>query len=266
VITRRTLIKGGVLAAAGTAAAVIPSNLGGMPRTNRPVPKIVVSIDPQFAKDLPKPRELVRVLQKYADLLLPVWGVTAEIVAGSPEPHPESWNLHFGEDEQELYGAYAYHAWDSTFLPQPFAIVEVPISLDALGEVTSAATHELAEMLVNPGTNYWADVSPADVKTATQFDLLAMEVCDPVQAVAFKLDGHAVSDFVYPAFFEPWRDGRIDYCGALSEARAIAPGGYQIVRTNKGIRDDVNEPPERRCLRHRIISRRLCTSGLPSTG
>jgi hypothetical protein len=185
-----------------------------------------------------------------------VWGVEARLT-WKDKPDKGTWNLIFtsaiGNDN-----AIAYHDFDVKTAPLPFAFVDVGLAVDHSGNVTQAASHELGEMLVNPGTNYWAGVGTLGQNNeGVGSRLLALEIADPVQEVSFSIDGNEVSDFVYPAYFEPWRDGPTDACGVLGY-QSLSPGGYQIVRdvSDDRIYDVFGaKAPALRCARHTQIMR-----------
>jgi hypothetical protein len=54
-------------------------------------------------------------------------------------------------------------------------------------------------MLVDPGNNLWCGKGT----------LYAYEVCDAVEAKHFPVNGLAMSDFVYPAFFEAFHKRKL---------------------------------------------------------
>jgi len=58
-------------------------------------------------------------------------------------------------------------------------------------------------------------------------------VCDAVQADTYDIVAGgmrvAMSNFVLPAFFNPWSSGPFDHLGVLTEPFSIASGGYAIV-------------------------------------
>jgi len=72
--------------------------------------------------------------------------------------------------------------------PQP----DRTIRLSRRVGISIAASHELAEMLIDPGNNLWCEHGKGT--------LYAYEVCDAVKAEHFPVNGLAMSDFVYPAF------------------------------------------------------------------
>jgi hypothetical protein len=59
-------------------------------------------------------------------------------------------------------------------------------------------------------------------------------VCDAVEQVQFKLDGMAMSDFLYPAYFQTIRHARstqFDYLGKITRPFQVLRGGFALVRT-----------------------------------
>ena len=92
------------------------------------------------------------------------------------------------------------------------------------------ASHELVEMLVDPGLNLLSTGPDAGT-------VYAYEVADPVQAVKFAVHGLPMSDFVYPAYFEGFRpagSAAFDHVRAVTTPFEILPGGYQNAMTNGG--------------------------------
>src|SRR5262249_59063449 len=62
--------------------------------------------------------------------------------------------------------------------------------------------------------------------------LWAREVCDPVQSGVYKIrtdDGTVpVSNFVLPAYFNPWASSPYDHLRALAEPFSLDAGGYAV--------------------------------------
>src|SRR5207248_488818 len=60
--------------------------------------------------------------------------------------------------------------------------------------------------------------------------LWATEVCDPVQAGSYRIEGNGlrvpVSNFVLPAYFNPWGHRPFDHLAALDGPFTIGKGGY----------------------------------------
>ena len=94
---------------------------------------------------------------------------------------------------------------------------------------TVTASHELLEMLGDPDINLTAFVQPnPDAATGL---LYAYEVCDACEndQFGYDIDGSLVSDFVYPAWFESFRQPgstQFDYQKKISKPFELLPGGY----------------------------------------
>jgi hypothetical protein len=92
---------------------------------------------------------------------------------------------------------------------------------------TSTASHELLELLANPDTTFGVMVED---RSAGQ-RVYSYEVCDACQddRFTYEIDGQAMSDFVYPAWFEPWhaaRSTRFDHAGHLRRPFEVPRGCY----------------------------------------
>ena len=99
-------------------------------------------------------------------------------------------------DDADAPGALAYH--DLTPDGFPISKVFVKTTLKSKELVSVSASHELVEMLVDPAINLWANGPDAD-------QMWAYESADPVEADSFDVGGFAMSDFVFPAWFEGFR-------------------------------------------------------------
>src|SRR5262249_3247777 len=92
---------------------------------------------------------------------------------------------------------------------------------------TVTATHELLEMLADPDI----DLTVFRQQDATSGTLYAYEVCDACEADEFgyKIDGVLVSDFVFPAWFETFREKgstQFDQQNRIQEPFQLLKGGY----------------------------------------
>ncbi len=116
---------------------------------------------------------------------------------------------------------------------QPYAkVIYTPGSL----EWTIDASHEILEMLVDPGGNRMqvseaiaiSGNGVADV-AGEQFEYL-IELCDPCEAddCAYQIDGFAVSDFITPHFYDSAETAgaRYSFTGAIKKPRQLLQGGY----------------------------------------
>ncbi len=166
--------------------------------------------------------KMIRALQAFIDeCLAPVWRTPAKLVPSSKEV-PGAWTLVFLDDADRAK-TLGYHKLLKNRLP--LAKVFVRPSLKHREAISVVASHELAEMLVDPGNSFWC--------LGSKRKLYAYEVCDAVEQVQFKLDGMAMSDFLYPAYFQTIRHARstqFDYLGKITRPFQVLRGGFALVR------------------------------------
>jgi hypothetical protein len=102
-------------------------------------------------------------------------------------------------------------AGDSTWLSGPDAI-------------SASISHEVLEMIVDPNAH--------DYSFNGQRLLFAREVCDPVSSRTYLIRGAgklvAVSDFVLPAYFNPFARRPFDHLDALKAPFTLDHGGYIV--------------------------------------
>ena len=165
--------------------------------------------------------QLIAALQKFADTcFVPVWGTPAKLVKAT-NFLPKAWAIVF-LDDADAPGALGYH--DLTPEGLPLSKVFVKTTLADGQKVSVTACHELCEMLVDPAINLCAQ-SPSGV-------IYAYETADAVEEEEFVLDGVAMSDFVYPAWFEGFRKPnsvQFDYLKRVTKPYQILKGGYMPV-------------------------------------
>jgi hypothetical protein len=183
---------------------------------------------------------LISALQKYVDRhLAPVWGTPAKLVKAT-KPRDNAWTMIF-TDTANAFRADLTKRFGKKFVDQlagahlfkgrPVALVFVknallvPLPLSERDKVSLAASHELAEMLVDPAINLWCD----DGKGT----LYAYEVCDMVEAQFFRVNGLAMSDFVYPTFYERFHKRnsvQFDHMKKVKQPFEILKYGYVHVK------------------------------------
>lgn len=159
------------------------------------------------------PAALLVALQEYVDKHLgPVWSVGCKLRL-SDVVGPGEWMLVWADDADQA-GALGYH---NDPLGRPVGYVFVRTSQRAGEPISVTASHELAEMLIDPGANLGA--------FTPRGRWAALEICDPVESETFAINGLPVSDFVYPPWFgEP---GQVyDHLGHLSKPWQLLRGGY----------------------------------------
>ena len=168
---------------------------------------------------------LLAALQRYVDLYLaPVWGTPVRIVKTNGFIK-HAWAMVFLDDATTAkQGELAYHKLTPDGLP--IAKIFVKTTLAAGERVSVAASHELAEMLIDPNFNLMAK-GPKGI--------CAYESSDPVEEATFRVNGIPVCDFVYPEYFEAFRkpgSTRFDYLKKVRRPFQLLPGGYQLVLRN----------------------------------
>lgn len=165
--------------------------------------------------------KLVRALQKFVtQCFAPIWGTPAKVVKATAI-QPGAWAIVF-LDSADVQGALGYH--DLTPDGLPLSKVFVKTTLADNQKVSVTACHELAEMLVDPAINLWAEANGGT--------MYAYEMSDAVEEVEFKIDGISMSDFVHPAYFEAFRKAnstQFDYSRKVSRPFQILGGGYSII-------------------------------------
>jgi hypothetical protein len=168
--------------------------------------------------------KFIAAMQKFLDdYLVPVWGTPATLVQ-STGFKKGAWALVF-LDTADVADALGYH--DLTPDGLPLSKVFVKTTQQAGEQVTVTATHELAEMMVDPAINLSA-VDPKNV-------FYAYETADAVEALSFNIDGFAMSDFVHPAYFESFRksgSAQFDHLKKVKRPFQILPGGYMSTFKN----------------------------------
>src|SRR5712664_1196126 len=168
---------------------------------------------------------LIAAMQAFVDQhVMPVWGTPAKLVK-SKGYVKGAWAMVF-LDNADQPGALAYHDLTPGGLPLSKVFVKTTL---ADGELVSvSASHELVEMLVDPAINMMT--TGPDPKV-----MYAYESADPVEALSFNVNGIAMSDFVYPAYFEDFRKTgsvRFDHLNKINKPFQILSGGYQIIYKN----------------------------------
>ena len=163
----------------------------------------------------------------------PVWGVAARLSLVPPGKAPprDAWWLTL-HDDSDRAGDLGYHDLTSAGLPLGKAFVA---TARADGMPWSVVlSHELLEMLIDPYINL-----AAFIRNSPRRLLYGYEVCDPCRSDSYRIDGVAVSNFVYPAWFEvprPHRGTRFDHLQQIAAPLKLRPGGYAIFNELDGKR------------------------------
>jgi hypothetical protein len=193
--------------------------------------KATVSLGVDFGR-------LITTLQTFVDdYFAPVWGTPAKLVKTATF-RKGAWAMAF-LDDADVANALGYH--DLTPDGLPLAKVFVKSTLAVRQKVSVTACHELAEMLVDPAINL-CSVGPNNL-------IYAYETADAVEEVEFTINGIALSDFVYPAWFEGFHkpgSTRFDHAGKVRRPFQILAGGYMSVFKNGKWTQIFGSPAKRR--------------------
>lgn len=157
----------------------------------------------------------------------PVWGVDATLVfvPTGEKPKPGTWWLSI-LDNTDRAGVLGHHDMTPEGMPVGKSFAGTDKHYGHSWTVT--ASHELLEMLADPDINLTVFVH----KAQNDGMLYAYEVCDACQddSFAYDINGVKVCDFVYPAYFQTFRQPgstRFDHMGKLSApVPAVIDGGY----------------------------------------
>jgi hypothetical protein len=168
---------------------------------------------------------LIAAMQAYVNQhIVPVWGTPAKLIKSTGYVKG-AWAMVF-LDNADQKGALAYHDLTPDGLPQSKVFVKTTRDDNEL--VSVSASHELVEMLVDPAINMMT--TGPDPKL-----VYAYESADPVEALSFNVNGIAMSDFVYPAYFEAFHKAgsvQFDRLKKVKKPFQILSGGYQIILKN----------------------------------
>jgi hypothetical protein len=198
-------------------------------------------------------RRVVQAVQHQIERdFVPAWGLVASLHFERRTPR-HTMLIEIRDDPDPSIDAVGYHFQEDTGLPVAYVFAREALADD--GTIAPTLSHEVLEMLADPAVNLAAE-RPGRGGRPHRF--YAYEVCDPVQADLYKIDGEWVSDFVYPEWFETiWkRDGhRFDHLRKVHEPFEIHTGGYCDVR-DRGNWHEVAVGARRRGKRHRLAVRR----------
>jgi hypothetical protein len=165
---------------------------------------------------------LIAAMQAFIDDdVAPVWGTPAKLVK-STGFIPGHWAMVFLDNADEP-GALAYHDLTPDGLPEAKVFVQTTLKNHDL--VSVSASHELVEMLVDPAINLMS--TGPDPKA-----VYAYESADPVEQLSYPVQGIAMTDFVYPSYFETFHKSgsvQFDRLKKVKKPFQILSGGYQIV-------------------------------------
>jgi hypothetical protein len=159
----------------------------------------------------------------------PAWGYGAQIVqlTANQSIPAGAWPLYFRNDSSDFIGALGVHPpVDSTNVP--YGVVYYDRCIANGNSYTVTLSHEILEMLGNPWARCYS-VLPFDDGSAWFIIQENCDACEPDSA-GYTTQGVLVSDFLYPAWFDPHTYGdssiRRDYTNSIHNFGDILSGGY----------------------------------------
>jgi len=162
------------------------------------------------------------------DHFAPAWGIDADLtfIPKGQNPAPGSWWLVI-LDNSDQAGALGYHDYTTDGLPIGKVFAGTDMQYGSQWTVTTS--HELLEMLADPDINLTAAATDPNQPNPTQF--YAYEVADACEADQFgyNINTTPVSDFVFPAWFESFRQAgstQFDYQKQIRQPFQLLAGGY----------------------------------------
>lgn len=180
-----------------------------------------------------------------------VWKITEAL-------HSQAFSIRLVDDLPEAPGALAYHDNDAD---GPFIRVGLNTIQHAGGgwydgplSIPSVISHEVCELVGDPTANRWTNDAQG-VNWAT-------ELCDAVESDWYSVttaDGTDVSlsNFLLPAYFNPFGAGKLDFMGVLRTPFEIRSNGYAIREEGGNITQVFGRdyPDARKPLKHRALER-----------
>lgn len=129
--------------------------------------------------------------------------------------------INLRDEIPEAPDALAYHS-TTNGVPD----IEVGCDLfanlvDDEGSLSCGVSHEVFELLGDPGANGWKDRQDGSNVSDAE------EVCDIVQNTGFKVGDAFISNYLLPAFFVPGSEGPWDHLSVMSSQYDISHG-YSI--------------------------------------
>lgn len=198
-------------------------------------------------------RRAIRAVQRQIERdFVPAWGLAAKLQLVKRVP-ANSMLIVVRDESDPTVNAVGYHFQESNGKPVAYVFARDAVETD--GTIGPTLSHEALEMLADPAVNLAAE-RPASGRRPYRF--YAYEVCDPVQADLYAIDGEWVSNFVFPEWYETiWgRDEhQFDQLKKCHTPFEIRPGGYCDVKDRDGWRE-LAVGALRHGARHRLAVRR----------
>jgi hypothetical protein len=202
-------------------------------------------------------RALLPALQKQLDKdFAPAWGIKARLKFAR-QAQANAYQVYI-KDRSDEEGDLGYH-YTEEGLPVTY-LFAVDDMADGAGidGLSTTLSHELLEMLADPNANLYAEGYYYDRRGKQRPAIVGYEVCDPVEADSYRIDGVAVSNFVKPEWFEPEHPVgmmKFDYLGNVDAPFKLAVGGYIDALAQGKLLTVWGKEARRKKTRHRHMKR-----------
>ncbi len=174
--------------------------------------------------------------------VLPAWGLksgTVQFYADEKKVPNWAWIIYIIDSDAQVQGALGYHEEvndkiDGYIMCQPVlsnggAVLAFDKSNPGQYTVSGTLSHEVIEAVGDRYTNCFYDNGSVS---------WCGELCDPVEQIGYGINVNgtevAVSDFVFPSFFNPLaklpQNAPLNYLNTLTQPFTMLPGGYSIQR------------------------------------
>jgi hypothetical protein len=168
------------------------------------------------------------IAQQVHNDLAPVWKVDADVIF-SQNPPAGAWVCTLVDG-----GTYASGnplGIHSVGAGTPSCTVYAGmVAQNQLGPISKPLSHEIMEMLVDPYLSSMTFSEGSDPSSATVY---LREICDPVAAYGYQINGVTVSDFSYPAFWLggfPPAGSQLDHLKIAAITLTPTSSSYMMVR------------------------------------
>lgn len=175
---------------------------------------------------------------------LPAWHLTSATIqfyADESKVPGYAWVIYIIDNNTQIQGALGWHQEETYDKIDGYIVCEPILSNGGAvmlfnpsnpGQYTISGTlsHEVLETLCDKFTNCYYDNGSVS---------WCGEVCDPVEQIGYGINVNgqliAVSDFIFPAFFNPYatlkNNAPFNYLNTLKAPFTMLAGGYSIQRT-----------------------------------
>lgn len=194
------------------------------------------NLSPKYISDATIKRDIPAWEQAVNRDFAGAWHTTQfKLVFLGSKPAPRGQMVATFVDKGPVQGALAYH---TTQNGAPAIVVYAGTAVYYGFDNSVSFTHELFELAADPtisitnqGWPYdwlWTVNKAGQVSRVAQSEgtVWAQEVCDPVEAYSYLINGVKISDFITPNWFNDEVSGGYDFMGLVQQPFTILWGGY----------------------------------------